>query len=143
MLRLTGVPAGAASRHWPPGPNAPSAPNRRDRIAGSHAAGNPDGVAESMLQPTPYPMQTEHVPRRERVSVSIVFAPPRSDPLAIHERTLDGVPRPIINTMQEDFRAYHEPGTDRSPYQLYRYEDGGQERLIALDFTEVVSLSHH
>lgn len=86
-------------------------------------------------------MQTHPPTVDDRASVSIVFSPPEGDSLEHHKRTLEGIPRPIAEAIVDDYRAYGEPGTDTSPYQLYRYDAGGEERQIALDYTEVVDLS--
>ncbi len=78
--------------------------------------------------------------REERTAVSIVFSPPESDALSRHERTIEGIPRSVVEAMIEDHRAYGTVGLNASPHQLYRYEEGGEERMIALDYTEVVDL---
>jgi hypothetical protein len=41
--------------------------------------------------------------------------------------------------MAEDFTAYQAGGDDERR-KLYRYENGEHERLVALDFEEVVAL---
>jgi hypothetical protein len=73
-------------------------------------------------------------------SLVVVFQPPEPDPRNRHERTLSGLPRSIAMDIKEDFARICTADTGRSPYQLYRYTENGQERLIALDFTEIVDV---
>ena len=55
-----------------------------------------------------------------------------------HERCLDGVPASVAEQMVADFRRYREERHERSP--LYRYEQDGEEVVLALDLEEVVAL---
>ena len=73
-------------------------------------------------------------------SLIVVFQPPEPDPRSRHERTLSGLPKSIATDIKEDFARISTADTDRSPYQLYRYTENGHERLIALDFTEIVDV---
>lgn len=75
-------------------------------------------------------------------SVSIVFRTPSGAETRRHKRILSGVPKSEVAEMVRDFALYQGLKSDTSPHQLYRYKDsGGSERLVALDFTEVVNLS--
>lgn len=71
-------------------------------------------------------------------SVSIVFKTPTGDGTSYHERQLTGVPDSKAVKMAKDFARHQE--TEGDPHRLYRYEDGAEERLVALDFTEVVGI---
>lgn len=42
--------------------------------------------------------------------------------------------------MAEDFEKYGKSEPDVSAHQLYRFEVDGEERLAALDFTEIVGI---
>jgi hypothetical protein len=53
---------------------------------------------------------------------------------------LTGVPKSQAAKMAEDFAKHRESGSEGSAHQLYRYEDEQGERLVALDFTEVVGI---
>lgn len=55
-----------------------------------------------------------------------------------HERRLDGVPPAVAEQMVADFRRYRKERHERSP--LYRYEQDGEEVVLALDLDEVVAL---
>ena len=57
----------------------------------------------------------------------------------MHERQLTAVPKSKAERMAEDFTAYQAGGDDERR-KLYRYENGEHERLVALDFEEVVAL---
>jgi len=73
-------------------------------------------------------------------SISIIFRTPAGDTTPLHERQLTGVPKSKAAKMAEDFAKHRESETEISPHQLYRYEDEQGERLVALDFTEVVGI---
>ena len=77
------------------------------------------------------------------MTVSITFQSPPSlegsQPSTLHERELDAVPKSKATQMAEDFTAYRsEEAAERR--KLYRYGDDEAERLIALDFEEVVAV---
>jgi hypothetical protein len=57
---------------------------------------------------------------------------------SFHERRLEDIPAAIAEQMMRDFRQYCADQRDRSP--LYRYEQDGEEVLLALDFDEIVEL---
>ena len=77
-----------------------------------------------------------------RTTIHITFEPPsREHPSAEgghHERRLEDVPEAVADQMMADFRQYRENQRERSP--LYRYEQDGEEVLLALDLEEVVAL---
>jgi hypothetical protein len=77
-----------------------------------------------------------------RTTIHITFDPPsRDDPSTggeRHERRLEDVPVAVADQMVADFRRYREDRRERSP--LYRYEQDGDEVLLALDLEEVVAL---
>lgn len=73
--------------------------------------------------------------------VSITFQSPHEGShrsSGLHERHLEVVPKSKANRMAEDFATYQEGETSRR--KLYRYDAGDGERLLALDFEEVVAL---
>jgi len=78
-----------------------------------------------------------------RMTVSITFQSPQSSheggASTLHERQLDAVPKSKATQIAEDFTAYQaEQSDDRR--KLYRYGDDEAERLLALDFEEVVAV---
>lgn len=78
------------------------------------------------------------------MTVSITFQSPHSalesgQPSTLHERQLDAVPKSQAEKIAEDFTAYRTDQTDKRR-RLYRYGDDESERLIALDFEEVVAV---
>lgn len=78
----------------------------------------------------------------DSTTVHITFEPPtREDPApeeTRHERRLDGVPPSVAERMIRDFEEYCENRTGKTP--LYRYEQNGEEVVLALDLDEVVAL---
>ena len=78
------------------------------------------------------------------MTVSITFQSPQSSleggqPSTLNERELDAVPKSKAEKIAEDFTAYRTEQTD-DRRKLYRYGDDESERLIALDFEEVVAV---
>ena len=73
-------------------------------------------------------------------SLTILYRTPSGDSSPYHQRRLDGVPKAVLEEMADDFRRAADSGSERSPHQLYRYEKNGDERLIAVDYGEVVGL---
>jgi hypothetical protein len=77
------------------------------------------------------------------MTVSITFQSPPQEytqgPAVLHERRLEAVPRPKAERMAEDFVEY-QSNNDTNRRKLYRYDPGDGERLVALDFEEVVAL---
>jgi len=75
-------------------------------------------------------------------TVRITFETPPGDPTVAepshHERQIDGVPSSVAEKMVTDFEHYLDGREERSP--LYRYEQDGEEVLLALDLDEVVAL---
>jgi len=71
--------------------------------------------------------------------MTILFSTPRGDTSGLHERTLD-VPKPTAVEMVTDFEEPGDPESRLSPYQLYRFEEEGEEQLVALDFGEVAGM---
>ena len=68
------------------------------------------------------------------MTVSITFQSPAHENMqtgtSLHERRLDAVPKSKAERMAEDFTSYQSEGNgDRR--KLYRYEHGGDERLVA------------
>lgn len=82
------------------------------------------------------------MPNHNRTTIHITFEPPSRDhpatEAAHHERRLEDVPEAVADQMVADFRRYREDRSERSP--LYRYEQNGDEVLLALDLEEVVAL---
>lgn len=78
----------------------------------------------------------------DSTTVHITFETPTRDEsvpgAGHHERRLDGVPPAVAEQMVADFRRYREERHERSP--LYRYEQDGEEVVLALDLDEVVAL---
>lgn len=60
---------------------------------------------------------------------------------AIHERTLEAVPRVKAERMAEDFVQYRNASNGTKESELYRYDKNGEEVLVALDFKEVIALT--
>jgi pyruvate/2-oxoacid:ferredoxin oxidoreductase alpha subunit len=79
----------------------------------------------------------------DRTTIHITFQPPsrahQTAEAARHERRLDDVPVAVADQMVADFRRYREERHERSP--LYRYEQDGEEVIVALDLEEVVALA--
>ena len=79
------------------------------------------------------------------MTVSITFQSPQSvhegvqGAATLHERHLDAVPKEKATQMAEDFAAY-ESGEVGDRRKLYRYGDENRERLVALDFDEIVAV---
>lgn len=77
-------------------------------------------------------------------TVSITFQSPRLEsdqtPSSVHERHLRDVPKSKAERMAEDFAAYQSLPAESTRRKLYRYQDRGNERLVALDFEEVVAV---
>lgn len=75
-------------------------------------------------------------------TVRITFETPPGDPTVAepshHERRIDGIPPSVAEKMVTDFERYRSGREERSP--LYRYEEDGEEVLLALDLDEVVAL---
>ena len=83
------------------------------------------------------------MPPVPEMTVSITFQSPAHENgkggWSLHERRLQAVPKANAQRMVEDFTTYQsEENGDRR--KLYRYENEGHERLVALDFEEVVAL---
>jgi len=80
-----------------------------------------------------------------RMTVSITFQSPQSPyeggqgTSTLHERRLDDVPKSKAVRMAEDFTAYEAEETGERR-KLYRYGEDDRERLVALDFEEVVAV---
>lgn len=79
------------------------------------------------------------------MTVSITFQSPQSPyeggqgESTLHERSLDDVPKSKAVRMAEDFTAYRsQEAVNRR--KLYRYGREEQERLVALDFEEIVAV---
>jgi hypothetical protein len=81
------------------------------------------------------------VPIDTSTTVCITFETPSDGPSmagSTHERRIDGVPQSVAEQMVTDFERYRKGRKERSP--LYRYEQDGEEVLLALDLDEVVAL---
>lgn len=85
------------------------------------------------------------------MTVCILFSPPATGNANgprhtdLHERTVEGVPKPVAEQMLQDFASYQERASQSNQYQLYRYassraSNDENERMIALDFGEVCAL---
>ena len=77
-----------------------------------------------------------------QMTVSITFQSPgegSQGPASLHERRLEAVPKSKASRMAEDFTTYRGNG-EVERRKLYRYDAGDGERLVALDFEEVVAL---
>ena len=72
--------------------------------------------------------------------VSIIFRTPAGDETGLHERRLHSVPESLAGQMAVDFAEHGDPESQVSQYQLYRIEGNEDERLLALDFGEVMSI---
>ncbi|MFP4227925.1 MAG: hypothetical protein ACLFTE_03760 [Salinivenus sp.] len=77
--------------------------------------------------------------------IEITFRSPPHDASSsgptLHERTLEAVPRPQAKKIATDFVSYRKAPDETDRSKLYRYETGGDEVLVALDFSEVVALT--
>jgi hypothetical protein len=79
------------------------------------------------------------------MDVTITFRTPSRENMhagpTLHERTLTGVPAELAEQMASDFveRRRGPDGVDRS--KLYRYDQDGEDVLVALDFTEVIAIT--
>lgn len=73
-------------------------------------------------------------------TLTVLFQTPKGDDSPCHERVFENIPNSVAEDMAEDFAAARDPGSEASPYQLYRYEEEGTEHLIALDYTEVLGV---
>jgi hypothetical protein len=78
---------------------------------------------------------------KTETTLSILFETPEEDGHStMHEREVKCVPIPIIEQIEEDFvRLAGETNDNR--YQLYRIGEGDEERMIALDFGEIIEVS--
>lgn len=90
---------------------------------------------EKKLYTTPVLMS-----QKPGTSISITFRTPDGDHSPFHERLLAGVPESKALKIAQDFAEHQDAESGASPYQLYRYEDEDGERLLALDFNEVVDV---
>lgn len=82
------------------------------------------------------------MPTKPKESVSLLLKTRPRDEGWFHERILSDVPESKASKMVKDFLGYQGKTPDLSPFQLYRYDDAeGSERLVAIDFHEVVNLS--
>lgn len=79
------------------------------------------------------------MPEEQVRPVSILFRTPASDRKPFHVRTLTGVPLSKAEAVAEDFTDQG-PESEVSPHQIYRYTVEEEERLLALDFNEVVAV---
>jgi hypothetical protein len=59
----------------------------------------------------------------------------------LHERTLSAVPPALVERMTDDFVQHRSGQTGSDSTRLYRYEQGGAEVLIALDFSEIIAIT--
>jgi hypothetical protein len=79
------------------------------------------------------------------VTVHITFETPErrnlSLPPARHERTLDAVPCAQAQQMADDYATYCGAEGETEQRKLYRYEQDGEEVLVALDFGEVQAIT--
>lgn len=77
------------------------------------------------------------------LSVVITFRTPARDQSPfqhpLHTRTLRDVPAPLAEKMVYDFRT-STAAVKRDRSELYRYENNGAKRLVALNFDEVEHL---
>jgi hypothetical protein len=80
-----------------------------------------------------------------RVTVEITFQPPsrvsQSGAPSFHQRSIEDVPASVAEKMVRDFRAGADNSSEAPSWELYRYEENGEERLVPLDFGEVVDLT--
>lgn len=74
-------------------------------------------------------------------AVSILFETPSGDADSYHQRTLWGVPKSVADMMKMDFIQYGDPEYDCSPHQIYQYKEEDEQRVVALDFCEVVGIT--
>jgi hypothetical protein len=61
----------------------------------------------------------------------------------LHERTLSGVPGDLAEQMAQDFVKRRSSPDGAKQSQLYRYERDGEDVLVALDFTEIITITAH
>ena len=74
--------------------------------------------------------------------VRILYRPPsrkEQERSPLHERCLETVPVAVAEKMAADFRLYQQKQIRQTP--LYQYEQNGEDVMLAVDFTEVVSLT--
>ena len=76
--------------------------------------------------------------------LTIAFrAPSRTElsaELNLHERCFGTVPSAVVETIIRDFAAYHSTLSACDQRELYRYEASGEERVLAVDFQEVIAI---
>lgn len=75
-----------------------------------------------------------------RKAVSILFETPAEDADSFHQRMLWGVPKSVADMIKMDFTQYGDPEFERSPHQVYRYKEGGEKRVVPIDFCEVIDI---
>lgn len=101
------------------------------------------GIAPFVPWPLPLTCTTNILMNKTTRSVVITFRTPARDQSPfrhpLHTRTLQDVPAPLAEQMVCDFRT-STTALKRDRSELYRYENNGGERLVALNFDEVEHL---